>query len=571
MRTRTRKILALALAFVFVMAMWPTTALMAMPIQPPNWTEVPPETLPAPNPYPTPTPIMPGMAIVTFDLAGGTRTGGGELTQTVPIGGAAVAPDVYRAGYLFLSWDAPYTNVQNNITITARWAPAAPAPVTPQMVTVTFNPAGGARTGGGQLTQTVPIGGAATAPTVVRAGYNFVGWDAPYSNVQGNITVTAKWTVVTPPSTPTPITPTFATVTFNLNGGVRVGGGALTQMIPTGGAAVEPYVFRQGYVFVGWDASFTNIQRNITITARWTAEADTGMITVEPPKTTVVTGRFMTGNTFTQGGHMPLIYYADTHVVNFVSVQVDGNTLAANTQYMATSATGGSLATAIHLKASYLNTLGAGSHILRVNFTDGAYAEASFTTRIYANAFLDVSTNDWFYRGVQAMTASNLMPGITANTFDPGGNMTRGMIVTLLYKFTGEPSITGFGNPFPDVAAGQSYTNAVIWAAANGIVTGYDNGLFVPQDLMTRQQFAVVLYRYQNALGSNTATVLPGATYSDMAQVSAYATNAVSKLASEGVFRDWPYDAQNRFQPQANVTRGEVAAAMRLWIESIGW
>jgi len=149
--------------------------------------------------------------------------------------------------------------------------------------------------------------------------------------------------------------------------------------------------------------------------------------------------------------------------------------------------------------------------------------------------------------------------------------MTRGTVVTLLYKFTGEPSVAGFNNPFPDVAAGQYYTNAVIWAATNGIVTGYDTGLFAPQDLMTREQFAVVLFRYQNALGNTAMDILMDRSYSDFSQISNYAQSAVNKTTMQGVYRDWPVDAQNRFQPKANVTRAELAAVMRLWIESIGW
>ena len=558
---------------------------------------------PMPMPTPMPTPVTPQLVRVEFNLAGGTRTGGGELVQSVPIGASAVAPIAVRSGYTLAGWDTPFVNVTQNIVVTARWTqdpvvtpvppiatippvtpvppiyPIDPAPITPTMSRVTFNLAGGTRIGGGELVQYIATGGSAVAPIATRSGYNFVGWDSPYGNVMNDITVTARWAADTPAVTPvppvailppvTPITPEVSRVTFNLNGGVRVGGGALVQAIPVGGSAVEPYVSRNGYIFTGWDRSFTNVRQNITVTAQWTKEAE---INVVPPTATVVVGHFANEqNTFTQFSHMPLIFYAESHLATFVGVEVDGRALTAGTQFVATTGTGAADTTAIFLKASYLNTLGPGSHTLKINFKGDASATTTFTVAAYTNTFLDVSANDWFYKGVQAMNASGLLMGVSNTSFDPQGSMTRGMVVTLLYRFTGEPSVTGFRNPFPDVAAGQYYTNAVIWAAANGIVTGHDTGLFAPQDLMTHEQFAAVLFRYQNALGNTAADVLADRTFSDFAQISSYAQSAVNKLTMQGVFRDWPYDAQNRFQPQASVTRAEVATVMRLWIESIGW
>ena len=360
-------------------------------------------------------------------------------------------------------------------------------------------------------------------------------------------------------------------VTFNLTGGTRIGGGALVQAVPYGGAAVEPYVFRKGYIFTGWDSSFTNVRQDITVSALWVPSNDAGTIPVVPPIYDFVTGHFVNDrNTFTQHSHMPLIYYADRHVMYLVSVAIDGRVLTTGSQYVAT--TGLDInSTAIHLKASYLNTLPVGYHTLRVTFANNLYVEAQFTVTRYVNTFNDVNSGDWFYKGVEAMTASDLLRGVSATQFDPFSYMTRGMVVTLLYRFAGEPSITGFVNPFPDVAAGQYYTNAVIWAAANGIVVGHENGMFAPNNIMTREQFAAVLYRYQDALGSVTMDILMDYQFSDFNQISTFARSPVTKLTMQGVFYDWPADQAGRFQPRASVSRAEVATAMRLWIESIGW
>ena len=362
------------------------------------------------------------------------------------------------------------------------------------------------------------------------------------------------------------VTPSIYTVWFDLAGGFRVGGGALVQAVPGGGSAVEPYVYRDGYIFLGWDQPFYNVTQDLVVRALWTSDVPD---IVDPPPYGLVDGWFAYDDMFTHFSHMPMMYLADYHSAYVTSVVIDGHILTDRNHYMVTSGTN-SRTTAIHLKASYLNNLTSGTHTLRVNFWDGMYSEAYFTVKEYHNPFYDVSWYDWYYEGVEAMHASGLMQGISTTQYGPETHLSRAMVVTLLYRFAGEPSIAGFRNPFPDVTSGMWYTNAVIWAAANGIVMGYPSGLFGPFDDMTHEQFATVLYRYQNAIGSRTAD-MPYREYTDYSQISLYARAAVYKMTMQGVFRDLPTIAQNDFKPQISVNRAEVAAVMRRWIESIGW
>ena len=131
---------------------------------------------------------------VAFDAAGGTRIGGGALSQSVAEGGAAIAPIVERSGYTFTGWDKTFTNVTSGMTVTAQWTPRSSGTGSVSTsYTVTFDPSGGTHTGGGALVQTVNAGSAAVAPTVTREGYIFNGWDRTFTNVASNIIVTAQW------------------------------------------------------------------------------------------------------------------------------------------------------------------------------------------------------------------------------------------------------------------------------------------------------------------------------------------------------------------------------------------
>ncbi|WP_193909630.1 beta-propeller fold lactonase family protein [Cellvibrio polysaccharolyticus] len=200
---------------------------------------------------------------VTFNLDGGSRTGGGALAQTVNYGEAATAPVLSApAGKTFSGWSGSFDNVTANLTITAQY--------TINTYTVTFNLDGGSRTGGGALAQTVNYGEAATAPVFTGpAGTTFTGWSGSFDNVTANLTITAQYAANT------------FTVTFNLDGGSRHGGGALSQAVSHGGAATEP-VFAPpvGKTFSGWNRSFNNVTSNLTITAQYTLNSHTVTVNV---------------------------------------------------------------------------------------------------------------------------------------------------------------------------------------------------------------------------------------------------------------------------------------------------
>ena len=199
---------------------------------------------------------------VTFDLGTrGTRTGGGELTQTVAQGEAAVAPEVEAdEGWTFVGWDGAFDNITADTTVTALYEAVT--------YTVTFDlGTRGTRVGGGELTQTVAQGEAAEAPVVeAAAGWSFVGWDREFDAITSDTTVSAEYAQV------------IHVVTFDLGTrGTRVGGGELTQEVAHGDSAEAPLVEpEEGWEFIGWTRALSNITESVTINARYSAvDADT--------------------------------------------------------------------------------------------------------------------------------------------------------------------------------------------------------------------------------------------------------------------------------------------------------
>ena len=142
-----------------------------------------------------------------------------------------------------------------------------------------------------------------------------------------------------------------------------------------------------------------------------------------------------------------------------------------------------------------------------------AFAEVQETEEPAALPFTDVDPASGYYEAIRYAYENNLMNGTSATAFSPNGTTSRAMIVTILYRLEGQPAVAA--GSFTDVAAGQYYTSAVAWASQNGIVEGYGNGAFGPNDAITREQLAVILYRYAQykgyavSAGAATSAAMP--------------------------------------------------------------
>ncbi|MGN1307235.1 MAG: S-layer homology domain-containing protein [Faecousia sp.] len=174
--------------------------------------------------------------------------------------------------------------------------------------------------------------------------------------------------------------------------------------------------------------------------------------------------------------------------------------------------------------------------------------------------FDDVKTADWFYGDVEFAYYYRLMNGVGNNKFDPNGSCTRGMIVTILYRMKGEPGHSG-KNPFTDVKADQWYTDAVIWAAENGIVEGVGNGKFAPEENITREQLATILCRFAKTEGvykEEDCTMLVG--FADQSKVSSWAADSMSWAVGVGLVGGSNEKDGLYLMPQGDAQRCQVAA-----------
>lgn len=180
--------------------------------------------------------------------------------------------------------------------------------------------------------------------------------------------------------------------------------------------------------------------------------------------------------------------------------------------------------------------------------------------------FNDVSANDWFASAVDYVTGKGMMNGTADNTFSPKTNTTRGMVVTVLYRLENQPSTSAAS--FTDVASGAYYANAVAWANANGIVSGYGSGKFGPNDKVTREQLAAILYRYAQykkydvSVGEDTNIL----SYNDAQSISSYAIPAIQWACGAGVVTG---KSGSKLDPKGNATRAEVAAMLMRFCENV--
>ncbi len=175
-------------------------------------------------------------------------------------------------------------------------------------------------------------------------------------------------------------------------------------------------------------------------------------------------------------------------------------------------------------------------------------------TPAWVNPFADVAENDWYYSAVQFATDNGLFLGTGAAAFTPNGDMTRGMLAAVLYRLAQEPEIAA-DQSFNDVAGWQYYAKAVNWAAATGIVSGYGNGNFGPETLITREQLAVILWRYAGCPASTGSLDI----FTDANMVSTWAVDALQWAVEQNLISG---KGGGILDPGGKATRAQVAAIL---------
>lgn len=180
----------------------------------------------------------------------------------------------------------------------------------------------------------------------------------------------------------------------------------------------------------------------------------------------------------------------------------------------------------------------------------------------YENPYKDVKESDWFYEYVKYTTQNGLFVGNPDGTFCPQEKMTRAMIVMTLYRLAGEPEASGYDNPFRDVPDGQWYTDAVCWAANNGIVLGTSATEFEPNSNVTREQTAAIFYRYVKHTGGDLSAKAPLDAYPDAGKVSDWAQDALQWAVAVGLVTGSNESGVNYLLPAGNTTRAEAATML---------
>lgn len=176
-----------------------------------------------------------------------------------------------------------------------------------------------------------------------------------------------------------------------------------------------------------------------------------------------------------------------------------------------------------------------------------------------SEAYTDLDRNGWYHEYVDWVLKNGVMNGVGGGLFEPNGETTRAMLVMVLYRMAGAPDMAGRESSFTDVSADSWYGAAVIWASENGIVNGVGGGLFDPDASLTREQMAMMLYRFAGYLGSNTEKHADLSAYGDADAVSAFAQDAMAWAVAEGLVNG---RSAAELAPKAGATRAELATIL---------
>ena len=513
------------------------------------------------NDYYEPSPVSTGTGIVTLGAEGGDTLADGETITTgdgttiqndgeaiiiTPPGGSNPTTTITPDTGVTVNTDEGTVNVPGSSTVTTGNGPSIIVGEDGATVgtdgSVTLPEGGSATIGSGDNTVTITTPGGGT----LRPN------DDGTVTLPGGSTVTGSdgESITIPPEGGTlqPGGDVEYTVTFDSQGGSQVP----SQDITVGEPVSQPDdPTRTGYRFLGWYTAATGgahwdftqpVTGDQTLYAQWAylppanpnykitlGDTENGTVTVNP--TAAKEGTTVTITPVPDVGYQ----------VGTVSV---------------TDRFGQAVAVDQQADGTYTFVMPDGQVTVKVTFLQGEAPDLPFS---------DVTESDWFYDAVTYAYENGLMDGVGMGLFAPNSDTTRAQLVTILHRLAGQPAPSG-DSGFSDVETGTWYTDAVAWAAQNGIVNGVSDTQFAPGDDITREQLAVILYRYATYQGYDVSQRADLSGFVDAGTISTYAQEALSWANAQGLVLGFEDDS---LRPQGTASRAQIAAVLMRFCQTL--
>lgn len=410
---------------------------------------------------------------------------------------------------------------------------------------------------------------------IVPEGCQFVRWEV----TDGNALITdlfADSTTVIMPAEDIQITAILSgqvahnhTITFDANGGYINISSALTG--ESGKLSSLPTPNRDGYTFNGWYTAASGGSRvttdtvfdvDTTVYAQWSKiDNSEGSPSGEPSTSSGSSGttRYNVAVASDIEGGSVKVSPIRTSRGDTVTITVDPDAGYELGTLVVTDSRGNRIDVERQSDTRYTFEMPSGRVTVEATFVE-VTEEPSPTVL----PFTDVPASAWYYDAVEFVYERGMMAGTGNNQFSPNVTTTRAMIVTILHRLENQPAAGS--SSFTDVPAGQWYTDAVTWAAANGIVGGYGDGRFGPNDTITREQMAVILYRYAQFKGYDVSNTGNLSRYTDAGQVSTWARTAMGWANAQGLITG---NTATTLNPTGSATRAEVATILMRFCEDV--
>ena len=327
----------------------------------------------------------------------------------------------------------------------------------------------------------------------------------------------------------------FVYTILNANGGTLTNGNRVAIFCKDQPYGSLPAVTRSGYNLNYWQASDGSRITNGTIadvsrelTAIWT----TGP--VDPTYTLTVSGGSGSGS------------YAAGTLVRLAPAQKEGYV------FDRWEVSGASVS--VGSDGYYYIKMPANS----VTVTAVFHKHCSYGDACPSKSFTDVSADFWAHDAIDYVVSNSMFKGTTSTTFSPGTVMTRGMLVTVLYRLDGSPDVSGIENPFSDLA-NNAYHDAILWGSENRIANGYVDGTFRANETLTREQLAVFLHRFANFKGYDTNVYSDIGGFSDARDVGEFARESMCWAVGEGIING---TTSTTLSPKLGANRAQVATML---------